>query len=104
MLRQRTTLTVSGSQTNSSQVSAVAGRRIRVIGFTITATSATATTVQFTDVTTTSALSGTYEVPGSSTINIPSVDNGYGDTASGHALGVTTGSGAVTIDLIYEVK
>lgn len=92
---------VAASQTDSSLVAAVTGKRIRVLSFRVM-TGATATNVTFNSAST--AISETFACGANGGIASPWSPTGHFMTASGEALTVTTGSGSTTgIGVVYDL-
>jgi hypothetical protein len=97
---------VAASQTDSSLVTAVSGKRIRVVGFLINQGDTTPSSVTFN---TKPAGAGSavfpalkYGANGGTTT--PLYDSGWFQTAVGEGLSVTTGAGSTTgIAVVYEL-
>lgn len=84
---------IAASQTDSSLVAAVTGKKIRVISFRIM-TGATATNVTFNSAST--AISETFQCGSNGGISSAWSPTGHFETVAGEALTVTTGAGSTT--------
>jgi hypothetical protein len=104
--RQNAYASVAVSQTDSSLVAAVAGRKIRVLAFLINHGDTTASTVTFNSK---PAGAGTAIFPAlkyaaNGGANPPLLDSGWFETAVGEGLTVTTGAGSTTgIAVVYTL-
>ena len=97
---------VAASQTDSNVVTAITGKKIRVVAFIINQGDTTPSTVTFNSK---GSGAGTAIFPAlkaaaNGTIAVPDCASGWFQTNVGEALTVTTGAGSTTgINVIYEV-
>lgn len=97
---------VAASQTDSAVVSAVAGRKIRVLAFLLNQGDTTASTVTFNTKPAGSgtAISVAFKAAANGVVAAPLSPGGWFETNAGEGLSVTTGAGSTTgIQVVYTL-
>lgn len=93
---------VAASQTDSSVVAAVSGKKIRVLGVILSGASATSVTFNSKPAGAGSAIAPAMIYTGNSVQSLAATSIGYFETAAGEGLTVTTGAGGTSaIGVVY---